>query len=85
MRFIRNEIQTPKRLLTTKARKSVPFYILITGTTIFFIGVACFFLAFIFRNTINEYLDITYRDIQNYGVYCAAVGILIYSVSAEDD
>jgi len=82
MRFIRNEIQTPKRLLTTKARKSVPFYILITGTTIFFIGVACFFLAFLFRNTINEYLEITYRDIQNYGVYCAAVGILIYSVSA---
>ena len=82
MRFERNEIQTPKLLLTSEARKSVPFYSLLIGTTIFAVGVAGFFLAFLFRNTISEYSDIAYRDIQTYGIYCAAVGVFIYSVSA---
>lgn len=82
MRFIRNEIQAPKRFLTSKARKSVPFYSLLTGVAIFSIGVAGFFLAFLYRNPINEFWTNSYRDIQTYGIYCAAVGIFIYSVSA---
>ena len=82
MRFIRNKIQTPKRFLTSKARKSVPFYSLLTGVAIFSIGVAGFFLAFLYRNPINEFWTNSYREVQTYGVYCAAVGIFIYSVSA---
>jgi len=82
MRFIRNEIQDPKRFLTSKARKSVPFYSLLTGVAIFSIGVVGFFLAFLYRNPINEFWTNSYRDIQTYGIYCSAVGILIYSVSA---
>ena len=34
MRFLRNEIQTPKYLVPQEKRKSLPFYILFLGVTI---------------------------------------------------
>ena len=82
MRFIRNEIQSPKRFLTSKERKNIPFYFLLIGITLFFVGAAGFFLAFILRDTINKYWANSYRDMQTLGLYFAAAGLVVYWVSA---
>ena len=53
MRHVRNEIQTPKRLVLSKKRKSFAFFILVIGVVVLVVGVSGFFSAFLFRDLIN--------------------------------
>jgi len=82
MRLIRNEIQTPKKLVPQEKRKSLPFYILVIGVTILVVGVAGFFSAFFFRDMIQERWNIHYRVVQTKSIYIAAVGIGLYIISS---
>ena len=47
MRFIRNEIQTPKRLLLPEKRKSLAFFILAAGVIVLTIGVVGFLCVYV--------------------------------------
>lgn len=82
MRFIRNEIQTPKYLVPTEKRKSLPFYILFAGVSILIVGVAGFFSAFFFRDLINVRWDFYYRDVQTNSIYIAGAGIILYIIAS---
>lgn len=82
MRFLRNEIQTPKYLVPQEKRKSLPFYILFLGVTILIIGVAGFFSAYFFNQMIEARWSISYREVQTKSIYIAGLGIILYIISA---
>jgi len=82
MRFIRNEIQTPKYLVPPEKRKTIPFYILVIGVSILIVGVAGFFSAFFFRDLIQARWGFHYRLVQNKSINIAAAGILLYIIAS---
>jgi hypothetical protein len=83
MRFVRNEIQTPKKLVTPEDRKLPAFKALMTGLGILALGAAMFFLAFVMRNYIKENWTISFRTIQTYGLIVSFVGVVIYLLAAK--
>lgn len=82
MRFIRNDVQTPKYLVAPEKRKSLPFILLLIGVSILVVGVAAFFSAFFFRDLIKERWDLHYREVQTPGIYVGAVGVFFYIIAA---
>ncbi len=62
MRFIRNEIQTPKPLVPPEKRKTLPFYILAAGVCVLIVGVAGFFSAFFLHEMIWYQWHVHYRE-----------------------
>ncbi len=82
MRFIRNEIQTPRRLVQVEKRRSLPFFILTVGVCVLIIGVAGFFSAFFFHEMIQEQWNIHYRVVQTNSIYVAAAGCFLYIFGA---
>ena len=82
MRFIRNDIQTPRRLVPVEKRRSLPFFILTVGVCVLIIGVAGFFSAFFFHEMIQEHWDIHYRVVQTNAIYVAAAGCFLYIIGA---
>ncbi len=82
MRFIRNEIQTPRPLVPIEKRKSLPFYILALGVCVLIVGVAGFFSAFFFHEMIQEQWHIHYRVVQTESIYVAAAGCFLYVIGA---
>ncbi len=82
MRFIRNEIQTPKPLLSPEKRKTLPFFILAAGVCVLIVGVAGFFSAFFFRDLIQASWGFYYRDVQNYSITVAGAGVILYIIAA---
>ena len=82
MRFIRNDIQTPKMLVPAEKRKTISFYILFIGVVIFVIGTAAFFSAFFFRDLIQEQWGFYYRDVQTKSIYTAGIGVFLYIIGA---
>ena len=83
MRLIRNEIQTPKKLVPTEKRKSPAFIALMTGLGVLTVGAAMFFLAYIVRDYITENWAIPFRTIQTYGMIVAFAGVVIYLLAAK--
>ena len=82
MRLIRNEIQTPKRLVSPEKRKTLPFFILLIGVIVLVIGTAAFFAAFFFRDQIVARWNVPYRDVQTNAIYVAGAGIILYIIGA---
>jgi hypothetical protein len=82
MRFIRNEIQIPKQLVSPEKRKTLPFILLIIGVGIMIVGVAGFFSAFFFNEMIEARWPVRYRDIQTYSLVVAGSGMLLYIAMA---
>jgi hypothetical protein len=82
MRFIRNQIQTPKLLVPVEKRKSLPFIILLIGVGIMIIGVAGFFSAFFFNELIEARWPVRYRDVQTASLVIAGCGMVLYIISA---
>jgi len=82
MRFIRNEVQTPKHLVAPEKRRSLPFLVLLVGVSIMVMGVAAFFSAFFFRDLIQERWELHYRVVQTNAIYVTAAGIALYVIGA---
>jgi hypothetical protein len=82
MRFIRNEIQTPKPLVPQEKRKTLPFFILAAGVCVLIVGVAGFFSAFFFRDLIQARWGLPYRNVQTNSIYVAAAGAFLYIIGA---
>jgi len=82
MRFIRNEIQTPKRLLLPEKRENLTFFILVAGVAVLTVGVVGFFSAFMFRDLIEARWDFLYRDVQKYSLVFGGIGIILYIIAA---
>lgn len=82
MRFIRNEIQTPKYLVPQEKRKTFGFYLLVAGVAVLVIGVTAFFGASFFRESVELRWNIPYRRMQTYALAVGGVGIIIYIISA---
>ena len=82
MRFIRNDVQTPKCLVPPEKRKSLPFFILFIGVTILIVGTAAFFSAFFFHDLIQDKWGFHYRDVQTKSICIAGSGIILYVIGA---
>ena len=83
MRLVRNEIQTPKKLVTPESRKTPAFKALMVGLGVLALGAALFFLAFIMRDYIKENWTIPFRTVQTYGMIVAFIGVFIYLLAAK--
>ena len=80
MRFVRNEIQTPIRLVTEENRKSTPFLLMTIGVIILVAGGTGFFGAFIVRNLLQEQFNLDYHEAQTYLLAIAGAGIFLYII-----
>ncbi len=82
MRLIRNDIQTPKQLVSPEKRKTLPFFLLFLGVIILVVGAAAFFSAFFFRDLMDARWNLHYRDVQTNAIYVAGAGIILYIIGA---
>ncbi len=82
MRFIQNDIQKPKKLVSAEDRKTPAFKVLYLGVIVMIIGAALFFGAFIFRDLIQKFTEISYRSIQTYSLAVVFLGIILYIFGA---
>jgi len=82
MRFVRNEIQQPRHLVSPEQRKSPMYFLLVLGVSVVSIGVAGFFSAFFYAELIKARWGMHYREVQNYSILVVAVGIALYIVAA---
>ncbi len=83
MRLVRNEIQTPRKLVTPENRKTAAFTALMAGLGVLALGAGMFFLAYIMRDYINENWTIPFRTVQTYGMVVAFIGVFIYMLAAK--
>jgi len=83
MRLVRNEIQTPRKLVTPESRKLPAFKALMTGLGVLALGAFLFFLAYIMRDYIKENWTIPFRTLQTYGLIVGFVGVVIYLLAAK--
>jgi len=81
MRFLRNEIQTPKHIVKPELRKTLPFKILLGSIILFSIGAAGFFGAFAIRRILDSEFNINYHDVQTYVLLVAGAGIVLYIIA----
>ena len=82
MRLIQNEIQTPKKLVSSENRKTPAFKLLTSGVVVMVAGASVFFGAFIFRDAIGKFTEYSFRTVQTYGLAVAFIGILLYIFGA---
>jgi hypothetical protein len=80
MRFIRNEVQTPKHLVPPEKRKTLAFIILVIGVVILIVGVAGFFSAFFFKDLIEARWPVRYREVQTYSLAIGGTGMILYII-----
>ncbi len=83
MRLVRNEIQTPKKLVTPEGRKKPAFMALMAGLGVLAVGAGMFFLAYIMKDYIKENWTIPFRTLQTYGLLVAFIGVAIYMLGAK--
>ena len=83
MRLVKNEIQTPKKLVTPVNRKLPAFGALMAGLSVLALGAALFFLAYIMRDYIKENWTTPFRTLQTYGLIVSFVGVVIYLLAAK--
>jgi hypothetical protein len=82
MQLVRNEIQTPKKVIPAEDRKKPAFRVMMAGLGVVVAGMAAFFLAYILRNYVKENLTPSYRTFQSYGLMVVFIGVLIYLLGA---
>ena len=82
MRFVKNEIQTPKYLVHQEKRNSPVFFLLVAGVVVLVIGVAAFFSTFYFQDSIETQWAISYRRVQTYALAVGGIGIIMYILAA---
>lgn len=82
MRFIRNEIQMAKKLVSDEQRKTPAFLLMTIAVVIFVIGATGFFGAFIVRKVVNEQFGLDYHVLQTYALAFAGAGMFFYIISA---
>lgn len=81
MRFIKNDVQTPKRLVPPEKRKTMAFYLLVAGVVILIAGTTIFFASFIFREMIKARWGLPYRTAQTYSLAIGGIGIIFYIIA----
>jgi hypothetical protein len=82
MRLVRNEIQTPRKVIPAEDRKKPAFRVLMAGLVVVVLGMAAFFLAYIMRNYISAHSTTSFRTFQSYGFMVVFIGVLIYLLAA---
>lgn len=82
MRFIRSEIQTPRRLVPQEKRHGLPFYLIVAGVVVLVIAVVAFFSAFYYQELIEARWDVPYRRMQTYALGVGGMGIILYVIGA---
>lgn len=82
MRLVRNEIQTPKKLVSPEDRRKPAFMVILAGLAVLMAGTGAFFLAYIMRDYIKENWTISFRTLQTYGLLVVFIGIAIYMLGA---
>ncbi len=82
MRYIKNDIQTPKHLVPQENRKTFAFFLLVAGVVVLVIGVTAFFSASFFREAVEQRWSTPFRRIQTYALVVGGIGIMIYILSA---
>jgi hypothetical protein len=82
MRLVRNEIQTPRKVIPAEDRKKPAFRVIMAGLAVVVAGMATFFLAYILRNYISAHSTTSFRTFQSYGFMVVFIGVLIYMLGA---
>lgn len=82
MRFIRNEIQTPKVLVPPQKRKTVYFAMVFLGVVLLVIGAIGLFAVFYFQELMEVRLGIPYRRLQTYTMGVGGIGVILYIIGA---
>jgi len=82
MRFIRNEIQTPKLLVAQEKRRSIFFFFMVAGIIFLIMGFLVFFVTFHYQNLVEERWGVPYRRVQTYALAFGGAGIILYIVGA---
>lgn len=82
MRFIRNEIQTPKVLVPPQKRKSIFFAMIFLGVILLVMGAIGLFAVFYFQELMEARLGIPYRRLQTYTMAVAGTGVILYIIGA---
>jgi len=82
MRFIRNETQTPKKLIPQEKRKSFAFWLVFLGVVLFVIGAIAIFVVFYYQSLLESRWGIPYRRLQTYSMGIGGVGIIFYIIGA---
>ena len=82
MRFIRNEIQTPRRLVPPDKRRSLPFLLLFLGVVLLVAGAIAIFVVFYYQDLLEARWGIPYRRLQTYSMGVGGTGIILYIIGA---
>lgn len=82
MRFIRNEIQTPKVLVSPQKRKTVFFAMIFLGVILLVSGAIGLFVVFYYQELMEARLGIPYRRLQTYTMVVAGTGVILYIIGA---
>ncbi len=78
MRFIRNEIQTPKLLVSPEKRKSIFFAMVFLGVAFLVIGAIALFAVFYYQDLLEARWGIPYRRMQTYTMGFGGLGVILY-------
>ncbi|MBM3138591.1 MAG: hypothetical protein FJZ98_10445, partial [Chloroflexi bacterium] len=66
MRFVRNEMQMPQKLVSDEKRKTPAFVLLVIAVIVFVVGATGFFSAFIVRRLLEQQFGLDYHQFQTY-------------------
>ncbi len=82
MRFIRNEVQTPKLLVPPHRRKTVFFAMIFLGVILLVTGAIALFAVFYYQELMEARLGIPYRRLQTYTMGVGGAGVILYIIGA---
>jgi hypothetical protein len=82
MRFIRNEIQTPKLLVPPEKRKTIFFAMIYLGVVLLITGAIALFAVFYYQELMEARLGIPYRRLQTYTMGVGGTGVILYIIGA---
>jgi len=82
MRFIRNEIQTPKLLVPPEKRKTVFFAMMYSGVVLLVIGAIALFAVFYYQELMEARWGIPYRRLQTYTMGVGGAGVILFILGA---
>jgi len=78
MRFIRDEVQTPKLLVSPEKRKSIFFAMVFLGVVFLVIGAIALFAVFYYQDLLEARWGIPYRRMQTYTMGFGGLGVILY-------
>ena len=82
MRFIRNEIQTPKLLVPLEKRKTIFFAMVYSGVVLLVVGAIALFAVFYYQELMEARWGIPYRRLQTYTMGMGGVGVILFIIGA---